>query len=90
MRNGRDKGRAGVYFLAGVYILYLAYNIFKDVTQSSSDAGIAIKAAMVAFVVIGIGLVVLSIKMFRDALRSEDSEEPSEQDSLGDGPDTEK
>ncbi|WP_461810383.1 hypothetical protein [Faecalimonas sp.] len=59
--KAREKGRLAIYGLAGFYILYMAYSIFKGISDSAGLEQIALLVAMVAFVIIGIGLVVFSL-----------------------------
>lgn len=59
--KAREKGRLAIYGLAGLYILYMAYSIFKGISDSTGLEQIALLVAMVAFVIIGIGLVVFSL-----------------------------
>lgn len=56
----KDKARWGIYALAGVYLLHLAYEMFQQLSTAGSDRIIMI-VFIVLFVIIGIGLIGLSL-----------------------------
>lgn len=55
----REKGRAGVYALAGMYLLYLAYHIFESRAESVGSEVVLIWIFIILFGILGIGLMVL-------------------------------
>lgn len=72
--KARTKGRAAIYSMAGVYLLYLAYSMYKEMQINPADNGMFIMAAMVAFVVIGAGMIIFGIKMMNDIHHSSGNE----------------
>lgn len=72
--RAREKGRAAIYSMAGIYLLYLAYCMFRDRADSAGGEYTLIMAAMAAFVVIGIGLIGFSLKMLKDIHQKETEE----------------
>lgn len=85
----REKGRSAIYSLAGIYLIYLAYKIFNEVSQDPGDNGTAIRIAMVAFVVIGVGLIGFSLKMMNNIYKREKAEQQAE-DASGESEDADK
>lgn len=59
--RAREKGRLAIYGMAGLYILYMAYSIFKGLSDSAGSEQLVLLVAMIAFTVIGIGLIVFSL-----------------------------
>lgn len=91
MNDGaREKGRAALYSMAGVYLLYLAYSIFKELTQNPDEGGIFVKIAMVAFVMIGAGMIGFGAKMMNDIHKRQKNEQNPEPDSSEEPSDTDK
>lgn len=59
--RAREKGRLVIYAMAGFYLLYMAYDIYKGLPSSSDSSFIIFSIAMVAFVIIGAGLVIFGV-----------------------------
>lgn len=57
---GREKARIAIYALAGVYLLYLAYQMFKALSTAGSERLILLIFA-VLFALIGTAAVALGI-----------------------------
>ncbi len=72
--NARTKGRAAIYSMAGVYLLYLSYSMYKEMQVNPADSGMFVMAAMVAFVVIGAGMIGFGIKMMSDVHKKRKNE----------------
>ena len=77
--EAREKGRAAIYGMAGLYLLYLSYSIFKGRAESSGMEFTIIMIAMAGFVAAGIGLIVYSVRMM-DRIRRRDQEEAKQED----------
>ena len=52
----RKRVRSVIYMLAGVYLIYLAYEIFKENTKSEGEGAVLYLIGAGAFLVIGLGL----------------------------------
>ena len=59
--KAREKGRLAIYGMAGLYILYMAYSIFKGLSDSAGSEQLVLFVAMIAFAVIGVVLIVFSV-----------------------------
>ena len=59
--RAREKGRLAIYAMAGVYLLFMAYQIFKSLPSSTDNSFIILVIAMVAFVIIGAGLIIFGL-----------------------------
>ena len=59
--KAREKGRLAIYGMAGLYILYMAYSIFKGLSDSAGSEQLVLFVAMIAFAIIGVGLIVFSL-----------------------------
>ncbi len=55
-----DKARAAVYALAGIYLLYMAYQIFNSRMDQGGSQYTLMLIFSVIFLVLGIGLIVFS------------------------------
>lgn len=53
----KEKARAAVYSMGGVYLLTIAYSIWKDLSESSGNEHALMLVAMVAFVAAGVGMI---------------------------------
>lgn len=81
--QAREKGRAAIYTMAGVYLLYLAYSIFQSRAESSGGEFAVIMAAMVAFVIFGVGLIVWGLRMM-NRIHNRPQEELEQEDESSD------
>ena len=59
----RNRGRMAIYSMAGVYLLFMAYNMFKDIPASSGNEKILWIVFTVLFVIIGGGMVIMGVYM---------------------------
>ena len=59
--RAREKGRLAIYAMAGVYLLFMAYQIFKSLPSSTDSSFVILVIAMVAFVIIGAGLIIFGL-----------------------------
>lgn len=59
--RAREKGRLAIYAMAGVYLLFMAYKIFKSLPSSTDGSFMILIIAMVAFVIIGAGLIIFGL-----------------------------
>lgn len=59
--RAREKGRLTIYAMAGAYLLVIAYQIFKSLPSSTDNSFIILVIAMVAFVIIGAGLIIFGL-----------------------------
>ena len=54
--NMRNRGRSAIYLMAGFYLVYMAYQVFKNRADSSGGELIAVMAGAAAFLLIGGGM----------------------------------
>ncbi len=75
MDNGsREKGRMILYAVAGVYLLYLAYQIFQGRAEMSGNMIAVMWIVMAAFALFGAGILVFACRrLYR---LSQDGDEP--------------
>lgn len=77
----RDKRRVVFYTMGGVYLLYLAWNMFRGLSDAGSEKTLML-VFIVLFAIIGAGLVVWGLrtgwKTTQDMSMEEESEEPEE------------
>ena len=78
----RNKGRSAVYAMAGFYLLYLAYEVFKNRADNAGTEQILLLLSAAAFVLIGAGLIGFGLynmqkvrKQERKALEEQSSRE---------------
>ncbi len=57
-----SNARSVLWVLAGIYLLYTAYSLCKGFITGAEDSNIGFMAAGIAFAVIGVGLLFVSIK----------------------------
>lgn len=83
--RSKTKGRMAIYAMAGVYLLYQAYMIFKGLPRSEGTDKIIMIIAMIAFVIIGAAMVIGGVckssqlmKEDREAMRKAASGESKE------------
>lgn len=63
--NNKDKGRAAIYAMAGVYLLYMAYQIFGSRMDNGGSDYTLMMIFCVLFLIFGIGLILFSIYMMK-------------------------
>lgn len=54
----KNRGRMTIYAMAGVYLLFMAYNLMKSLPGSSGNEKILMAVFMVFFAVVGAGMVI--------------------------------
>ncbi len=62
--NMRNKGRSAIYMMAGFYLIYMAYQVFKNRAESAGGEYIAVMAGAAAFFLIGAGMMGFSWYLF--------------------------
>ncbi len=55
--------RSAIYEMGGIYLLYLAYQMFRNKEESSGGEYLAVIAAIIGFLVIGIGMIAFGFYM---------------------------
>lgn len=60
-----DKARAAVYTLAGVYLLYMAYQVFGLRMDNGGNDYTLMLIFSIIFMVFGIGLIAFAIYMMK-------------------------
>lgn len=60
----KNKGRSVLYAMAGFYLVYMAYQVFKNRADSAGGEYIAVMIGAAAFLVIGAGLIGFGLFMF--------------------------
>lgn len=74
--RARERGRAAIYSMAGIYLLYLAYSMYKELTLNPGEGGgVFIMVSMAAFVILGIGLMGFALKMMKDSHKRDQLEQ---------------
>lgn len=68
------RARAAVYLLAGVYLLYLTYSMFKDIGNSTGSEYVLMLVFLVLFAIVGVGLLVFSLYLNYDYTRKKSAE----------------
>lgn len=61
----KEKARAAIYSMTGVYLLYTAYQIFTSRMDSVGNEYVLMLIFSVLFLIFGIGLIVFSIYMMK-------------------------
>ena len=61
-----QKARLAIYTMAGVYLLFLAYNMFSNLSESTGAEYYIVIAACIAFLILGISAIVVCMyKLFK-------------------------
>lgn len=60
-----DKARAGVYLLAGVYMLYMAYQVFSVRMDNGGSDYTLMMIFSAIFLICGLGLIGFAIYMMK-------------------------
>lgn len=60
----RNRGRSAIYPMAGFYLIYMAYQIFTNRSESSGGEFLAIMAGAIAFLLIGGAMIVFGLYLF--------------------------
>ena len=55
--------RSAIYEMGGIYLLYLAYQMFRNKEESAGGEYLAVIAAIIGFLVIGIGMIAFGFYM---------------------------
>jgi prolipoprotein diacylglyceryltransferase len=77
----RTKGRMAIYSMAGVYLIYLAYCMFRDCMDSTGAEFIAVIVTMILFGIIGAGLIIFSMYKLNKIRKEEIEQSRKEEDS---------
>lgn len=64
-KGKNEKGRAAIYAMAGVYLLYMAYQIFGARVENGGNEYTLMVIFSVFFLIFGIGLIAFSIYMMK-------------------------
>lgn len=59
--KARTKGRMAIYALAGVYLLYMAYCMFRELPYSAGSEKILMIVFSILFTLIGGGMVIMAL-----------------------------
>ena len=59
--QARTRGRMAIYAMAGVYLLFMAYNLMKDLPTSSGNQKILMIVFMIFFAVVGAAMVIMGM-----------------------------
>lgn len=62
--NARNKGRSAIYAMAGFYLIYMAYQIFKNRADSAGGEYVAVMIAAVAFALVGGAMILFGLYNF--------------------------
>lgn len=74
----RENGRIIFYSLAGAYLVYLAYNMIRDLGQVEGVEKIIMIVASIVFAVFGAGLVIWGIRKGMEQMKNPPVEEAGE------------
>ncbi|MGN0334530.1 MAG: hypothetical protein ACI4DV_02545 [Lachnospiraceae bacterium] len=61
----KDKGRAVIYIMAGIYLLYMACNIFGVRMDNGGSEYTLMLIFSILFVIFGVGLIGLGLYMMK-------------------------
>lgn len=59
--NARNKGRMAIYSMAGVYLLFMAYNLVKELPYSSGNQKTLSIVFIIFFGVVGAAMVIMGV-----------------------------
>lgn len=59
--NARNRGRMAIYAMAGVYLLFMAYNLFKELPYTSGNQTIFNIVFIIFFGVVGSAMVIMGL-----------------------------
>lgn len=59
--RARNRGRMAIYSMAGIYLLFMAYNLVKELPYTSGNQRILSIVFILFFGIVGGGMVVLSL-----------------------------
>lgn len=59
--NARNKGRMAIYAMAGVYLLFMAYNLCKELGYTSGNQKILSIVFIIFFGVVGAAMVIMGL-----------------------------
>lgn len=59
--KAKKKGRMAIYAMAGVYLLFMAYNLVKDLPYSSGNQKILSIVFIIFFGVVGAAMVIMGL-----------------------------
>ncbi len=61
--NAKNRGRMAIYAIAGVYLLFMAYNLFKELPYTSGNQTIFNIVFIIFFGVVGLAMVIMGLVM---------------------------
>lgn len=76
----REKARIAVYALAGLYLLYLAWQMYGGLAEAGSDKPLMI-GFMIFFVIVGAGLVGWGLYSSWKALDKQGTDETADKEN---------
>lgn len=59
--KARTRGRMAIYALAGVYLLYMAYSMFRELPYSAGSEKVLMIVFSILFILIGGGMVIMAL-----------------------------
>lgn len=75
-----EKTRAAIYGLGGVYLIYLAYNIVKNLSENAGGAYLFAAFCAVLFVAAGIGMIGFFVwSMYKGSQKTGEEEHTEEE-----------
>lgn len=89
-QNIKNKGRSAIYMMAGVYLVYIAYQVFKNRADSAGGEYVAVMLGAVAFFVIGAGMIGFGFYMFYKTGKEMNEAAPKQGAVSGELPETEE
>ncbi len=71
----KTKGRAIIYELGGIYLLYLVYQMYQNrMASTGAEYGVVI-AAIVLFLILGLGLLTVGFLIVHRAWKEEQNKQ---------------
>lgn len=63
--NMKERGRAAIYSMAGIYLLYLAWQMFVGRAESTGGEYTLVWIGIGAFLVLGAGLIIFGFRIMK-------------------------
>lgn len=76
----KNKSRKVLYLVAGLYLLYLSFNLISGAVEGSNGNVVASVAAGILFVAAGLWLIVDFVKALKKGFDEEEQEEKEEEE----------
>ena len=61
--KSKEKVRAGIYPMAGVYLIYTAYCMFREISVTSGNKQTLMLVFSIIFSIIGLAMILLGLSM---------------------------